>query len=109
MYLLAMKTGKQLNPVIVVLKERRDTFFPLSKKIIDQGCQMVYLYTQNANFNAYLKALGWKILVHFIVFWYIVGIAIWYFSGNLGTFFPFWFIVQRKNWQSWSSLANCSN
>jgi hypothetical protein len=25
-----------------------------------QGCQMVYLYTKNDNFNAFLKSLGWK-------------------------------------------------
>jgi hypothetical protein len=99
MYLLAMKTGKQLNPVIVVLKERRDTFFPLSKKIIDQGCQMVYLYTQNANFNAYLKALGWKSLVYFISIWYIMVccLDIWYIVAIVVHFFSFGYLYQVKS------------
>jgi hypothetical protein len=32
----------------------------------NQGCQMVYFHAKNANFGIFLKASGWKILVHFI-------------------------------------------
>jgi hypothetical protein len=39
----------------------------------EQGCQMVYLYAKNADFNSYLKALRWKNLVCFIAIWYIFG------------------------------------
>jgi hypothetical protein len=58
-----------------------------------QGCQIVCLYTKNANFNAYLKALRWKILEFFMSNWNILGIFVHFShfgllyqgkSGNLG-------------------------
>jgi hypothetical protein len=54
-----------------------------------QGCQMVYLNTKKANYNGYLKACGWIILVHFM--------ASGYFS-SFGFFFPVLvFLYQEKS------------
>jgi hypothetical protein len=84
-----------------------------------QGCQMVYLHTKASNFGTFWKALGWKMLVHFMTIWYIFGHfvyfkAIWYISRPFGIFMAIWsifwlfwhtyfspfrFIVPRKIWQ----------
>jgi hypothetical protein len=55
----------------------------------------------------YLLGLGVEIFGIFLdnlvyvfwAFWYFVCIAIWYFCGNFGTFFPFGFVTPRKIWQ----------
>jgi hypothetical protein len=36
----------------------------------DQGCQMVYLHTNNHNLGIFLKGLELNMLVYFTVIWY---------------------------------------
>jgi hypothetical protein len=57
-----------------------------------QGCQIVYLYTKNGNFNAYLEASGWKNLVYFMAIWYILGILIYCMYSHLVFLWPFRYI-----------------
>jgi hypothetical protein len=37
-----------------------------------QGCQMVYFPTKNPNLSKSLRALQWKIFVHFVIIWSIL-------------------------------------
>jgi hypothetical protein len=65
---------------------------------------MVYFHTKNANLGKFLRALGWKLLVYFMIIWYFSAIVVnsmanLYFCGHFGKFFPFWFIAPRKIWQ----------
>jgi hypothetical protein len=56
---------------------------------------MVYLFAQNADFNAFFEDLGWKILACFTAFRYIVwpfGI----FVTLLVHIFLFWLVGPRK-------------
>jgi hypothetical protein len=63
---------------------------------------MVYLHTKASNFGTFWKALGWKMLVHFMTIWYIFGHfvyfkAIWYISRPFGIFMAIWSIF----WLFW--------
>jgi hypothetical protein len=46
-------------------------------------------------------------LVYFTVIWYILWL--FGFLWSFGIFFPFWYVVSRKIWQSWSGLFTQSS
>jgi hypothetical protein len=78
---------------------------PASAEFVQQGCQMAYFQTKNANLGKFwsvnaMEDVG-KFYGHFVYF-----IAIWYilrpfgiFCGHFGIYFPFWYAVPRKIWQ----------
>jgi hypothetical protein len=58
----------------------RSNFVTKFKSTNNQGCKMVYFHTKNRNFYSFWNASEWKILVHFMVIWYILlsfGIVLW--------------------------------
>jgi hypothetical protein len=60
------------------------------------------------------RALNWKMLVHFVLIWYILCsfgtfcvnlvhfVFIWYILCSFGTFSQIWYNAPRKIWQPWS-------
>jgi hypothetical protein len=40
-----------------------------------QGCQMVCFQTKNTNLGQFWGALEWKMLVYFLVIWYILWLV----------------------------------
>jgi hypothetical protein len=67
-----------------------------------QGCQIVYFQTENTNLGKFLKALDWKLLIHFIAFKSIYGhlgyfMTIRYILCSFGTFLPVLVSCTKKN------------
>jgi hypothetical protein len=66
---------------------------------------MANFQAKNPNLGKVWSDLQGKMLVYFIVIWYIF-VVLWYFCGSLvyfcGSlvyFFPFWYVVPKKIWQ----------
>jgi hypothetical protein len=75
-----------------------------------QGCQMAYFQSKNSNLGKFLSALLWKKLVYFVAIWSILRDLVYFMANEYilwlyGIFFPFWYVVTTKIWQSWCSAT----
>jgi hypothetical protein len=55
-----------------------------------------YFHTKNPNLGKFLRVLHWKMLIYFTDIWYIY-LPFCIFCGKFGKFFPFWYVVPKKN------------
>jgi hypothetical protein len=57
-----------------------------------QACQMVYFRTQNPNLGKFCRVVQWKMLVYFMLIWFILW-SFGIFYGHLVYFMVIWYIL----------------
>jgi hypothetical protein len=62
---------------------------------------MVSFRTKNQNFGGSCNGICWYILWPFVQLSGHLAyfMAMWHMFPRFGTFYPFWYVVPRKNWQ----------
>jgi hypothetical protein len=70
-----------------------DTAYNFAK----QGCQMAYFLTKYPDFGKLFRVLQWKMLVYYMFIWSIFRLLCVCMLWLFGIFFPFGYVVPRKN------------